>query len=182
MALTALSDRQRRAVYAVILLPIIAVAGYVYLPAIAPPILVATSIGLAVAVEFLARSVHRNRTPVKLRRDIGVVVALGILVIAGTGVAVLRARTPLLDMIFLGAVVGGIAGGMTIAASVFAEDRPRLAQGIIVLIVVMMVVAGARAVGHLSGFAPAGPQAVLAAGGFLGLFVVLGFFGVKEII
>lgn len=136
---------------------------------------------MAISVEFLARSVHLNRTGAKPRQVIAIAVALSVLVIAGTGVVALLAGNAPWNLIILGAVAGGLIGGGILAAAVFAEDRPRLARGIVVLIALIMAVAGAVAVSHLSGFATAGSQATLAAGGFLGLFVVLGFFGVKEI-
>lgn len=182
MASKILSARQRISVLAVVLLPAIAVAGFVLRPAVATPILVVASIGLAVAVEYLARSVHLERTAEKPRQVIAIAVALGVLVVAGVGVLALLAGNAPWNLILLGAVAGGLVGGGVLAAAEFAQERPRTAQGIVVLIVLIMVVAGARGVGHLTGFASAGSQATLAAGAYLGLFVVLGFFGVKEIL
>lgn len=171
-----LPSQQAGGLLGLVVMPLIAIAAFVFAPSIAALVIVVVAVATVLLAEYLARTVDLYRTGTAQRWVMSGLIAMSGAAIAITGIVVLRAGNVPWSLIAVGGVAGGLLGLGIIFIVYVADERPRLARLALGLVAFVGIVAGARAVAHLFAVARGGVQATLAAAGFLGLFLVLVLF------
>lgn len=177
-----LSGRQQADFLLLVVMPVIALAVFLFAPAFTAPVLAVAVVVTIVSAEDIARTIDLRRVGRALRGVIGLTIGVSVVVLGVLGFVSIRGRGAELTLIVPGALVGAFLTMGLVGLVHVAEYRPRMARWGVALVFVVLLVAGVWIVSHLIGVATHGRQAALAASGILGFFVGVGLFLTRDVV